>query len=694
MHWARYPFFRITAGLILGILLFNAFIQENIPRYLLLLFSVIISGGYIVTLICFIRSAYKIWHGIFSALSFTLLGFLSAYLSVYPDKPYNPDEITRTTTHYTATIRSKPVATEKTVKYEVLIDQMKHNEVWIKTSDKAILYFLDADIPEFDFGGKVLVKGHPEVLKSRRNPHAFEYSRYLQRKGIYLQHFITNDDYIHVRNAQEYSLKYISMKIGDCLENILSEYIQSERELNMAKAMVLGRREEITMEMEFVYQSTGTSHILAVSGLHVGIVYLVFSSIFRFLKNSRFRWIYYAIPIFAIWSYAFITGLSPSVLRASTMISIILLAELTSRNSNIYNSILVSAFFILLLSPNLLFSVSFQLSYMAVLGIVYMYKMMYRLLYVKSKILNFFWKITVLSLAVQIATFPITIYYFNQFPALFPLANLLAIPTAAVVLVGSMLLLSVSFLDFIPEIIGTGLKVWIYIYNESLVFISKLPFALIDDLYLKPVHVFITILCVLLFVRFWETRKLRVFRYFTYAISVMSLIVLIDHATKSNQSEITFYSIQGRFYYDVFLGKTCFSNIESPNEKAKSEVHFNITPNRKYHLITDVQPINNLTLSRNIGKNQLLIVHNKTILIIREIESLTQELNGMPVDYLVVNKNSIKDLNMLMHYFRFETLILDGTIPNDVFVLTSDDQLKNVPEIHSLAENGAYVIDI
>jgi len=136
------------------------------------------------------------------------------------------------------------------------------------------------------------------------------------------------------------------------------------------------------------------------------------------------------------------------------MITIFLLAEMSSRKSNIYNSILVSAFGLLLFDPNLLFSVSFQLSYSAVFGIIYLYNKIYKLAYFKNSLVNFFWKITVLSISAQIATSPITVYYFHQFPTLFLLTNLIAIPTAAIVIVGSILLLLTSSPGFIPEFIG------------------------------------------------------------------------------------------------------------------------------------------------------------------------------------------------------------------------------------------------
>jgi len=173
----------------------------------------------------------------------------------------------------------------------------------------------------------------------------------------------------------------------------------------------------------------GAMHILCVSGLHVGIIYLVISFFLGFLNNTRFNNILKAILLLlTVWAYAIITGLSPSVQRASLMLSVFIIGNLLNRARDTYNTLAISALILLIIDPYLLFNVGFQLSYAAVIGIVTFHQPIYKLLYFKNTIIDKIWSITVLSFAAQMATFPIATYYFHFFPPWFWLTNLFTFP--------------------------------------------------------------------------------------------------------------------------------------------------------------------------------------------------------------------------------------------------------------------------
>lgn len=695
MKWIEYPFLRITSALIIGILINNSFKYTNISCFYLMLFAVIIFSFYFLLS----WNSKNLWNkklrGGVGLFSFILMGYLSSQLNYDVRKPLlSPDSLSAST-FYTSTIISKPASTAKTIKYKVEIDQVKFQDSWSDVYEEAILYFNKNDTPpDFDYGDKLLIKGHPVYVENQKNPYAFDYALYLQRQGIYLQDYISTEDFMIINENHGSSPYYLSLYIGDYAEKVLSTYISSERELNMAKAMLIGRREEITPEMEYVYESSGTAHILAVSGLHVGIIYLIFSSIFKFLKRRKSNWIYFGINFCAIWSFAFITGLSPSAQRAATMLTFILIAEFTQRKSSIYNTILASAFFILLFFPNLLFSVSFQLSFTAVFGIVYLYKKIYRLIYVKHRFINFFWQITALSLSAQLATFPITIYYFNQFPVLFLFTNLIAIPTAILTIVGGLLLLATSQLGFVPILLGKVLGGWIYFYNEIMVIVSRLTFATLEDLYLKPIYVFLIICCVIFVLQFITTKKLYFFRYFSILLFVLSGLVIVDHYQKSRQQEVIFYHVNNKRYFDIYLGQNCFTNINSNNVEIRKEVNFNITPARNYHLIKNVYDLENLKIVREIGSNTLIHWNNKTILILNELHSLTKKYTHIPIDYLVIGKEMIRDLPEITGLLNIKNLILDSTVSKAAGEKVRHQVNGNDTNIHSIKIDGAYKISI
>ena len=440
MSFQQYPFLRITFTLATGILVGDRILQE--PRGDII--WMLVFGCFVITyfLILKYRSGKfrKILLLVGTSGFFILgIGVVNINRSLLQ---YKIDEKTfGQTEYYTVAIDSKPVSKKNSKRVEATLLSYQSDDSLISCNEKIILYFKDS--VAYDLGDKVLIAGKFNLIQKVKNPYAFDYQQYLARQGVFLDAFVPAGNHKLV-SYSDFSLRYLSIRMGDHLDAIISSSILADREQKFVKAMILGRRDEIDPEMAEAYSLTGTTHILAVSGLHVGIIFFLASFIFRALKRKNTKLLYYILVLCSIWLFAIITGLSPSVKRASIMITIVLIGQFMNRENSVINSLLISAFLLLLLSPNLLFSVSFQLSYAAVFGIVLMYDRIYNLIKVPNFILDFFWKITAISLSVQLLTFPITIYYFHQFPLLFPITNLIAIPTAMFILYWSILLLLVS----------------------------------------------------------------------------------------------------------------------------------------------------------------------------------------------------------------------------------------------------------
>lgn len=692
MKWTSYPFLKITSAFIIGILINESFECNKLSCYFLILIIVIFFLFHTYSLLRYKLYSGNILFGATGFLSFVLLGYISAQASFQNNRPILSADTFCEATFYTAVINSKPASTPKMTKFQVNIEHVKINNRWIPINTGAILYFKNNAGNGFKYGDRLLIKGYPKFLENQKNPHAFDYALYLQRRGIYLNDFISGSDYVLTNENHNASPKYLNLYIGDYFEEILSKNISSDRELNMIKAMLLGRREEITPEMKYVYASSGTAHILAVSGLHIGIIYFIISTLVSFLKKGKLRLIYFGVTLFGIWSFAFITGLSPSVQRASIMISFIIIADLFRRKSSIYNTILASAFFILLYAPNLIFSVSFQLSYAAVFGIIFLYNKIYNLIFVNNRFLRFLWQITVLSLSAQIATFPITIYYFNQFPLMFPLTNLVAIPTAMAAIGGGLLILVSSPLETVSGLLGKLLEGWVFIYNEILIAISSFPIAAVDNLYLKPSYVFMIIFSIIFLSSFLFTKKLNFFRYFSSALVILCISVMADYYLRSQQREIVFYHSNSNIYFDIFLNRNCYSNLISSENQLKSQVNYNISPNRKYHLIENIFDLEKLELVKKIGENILIQWYGKSILVLNKMPNIPENYAGISIDYLVIGKNLVLNISALGKLIKIKNLILDASID----VNTSELIFKKNSgiNIYSISLQGAYKIVI
>ena len=208
------------------------------------------------------------------------------------------------------------------------------------------------------------------------------------------------------------------------------------KQLKVASALLLGYRENLDKELVKSYASAGAMHVLAVSGLHVGILYLLLTRIFSFLKKVKKvkngKFILTILIVSFLWFYAIMTGLSASVMRATTMFSFIVIGnELLNRKTSIYNTLAVSAIILMIINPFIVYQVGFQLSYVAVVGIVYLQPKLNRLFYSRYKLVRGVWAITCVSLAAQIATFPLSLHYFHQFSTYFFISNLIVIPASS-----------------------------------------------------------------------------------------------------------------------------------------------------------------------------------------------------------------------------------------------------------------------
>ncbi|MGK0329613.1 MAG: competence protein ComEC, partial [Polaribacter sp.] len=279
------------------------------------------------------------------------------------------------------------------------------------------------------------------ALNPPLNPHQFDYKLYIAKQGIYQQLFLEKSDYKNV-GFDGFSLIGFSANFRDKIEVALSKYHFQTNELGVINALLLGQRQDISKDLITDYSKAGAIHILAVSGLHVGIILLILSFIFKPVerfKNGKF--IKSILIILTLWMFAFIAGLSPSVVRAVTMFTFLAIGNAFQRKKVTEFSLIASVFFLLLVQPLFLFDVGFQLSYLAVFGIVWIQPKLYKIYAPTYQIENKIWQLITVSIAAQIGVLPLSLYYFHQFPGLFMLSNLIIIPCLGTILIGGIVMI-------------------------------------------------------------------------------------------------------------------------------------------------------------------------------------------------------------------------------------------------------------
>jgi competence protein ComEC len=325
----------------------------------------------------------------------------------------------------------------------------------------------------FGVGLPIQFEGQIRMHQLQLNPNAFQYGDYLKRKNIYGQVWVP-------MHAVKYANKYRvdANYWADQLRNRIS--INLEKSgcdpviSALFKALFMGQQQEIPTSITKEYQYAGVVHILSVSGLHVGFIVIVLQLFFRmFPKNKTAKSIQLLLSLLFLWSFAFVAGLAPSVLRAVTMFSFVGIGNYLNRNTGSLHALIVSAFLILCWTPQAVFDIGFQLSYAALLFIFLLQPSLDKLYQPRAKISKYLWDNCTVSVSAQLGTLPISLFYFHQFPGLFLVANVLLLPLLTLVMgVGIVCLVWLLF-DVLPELLVATLSGIIELMNNLIAWLAS-----------------------------------------------------------------------------------------------------------------------------------------------------------------------------------------------------------------------------
>lgn len=474
----RIPFIRITSLFLVGILL---------SHYIPIDFHAI---GIVLTILLSIL--IFLWHNSkFTAIKAqNILISLGIVLSgiFFSQKG---DENQRLTfdqkDYFLAEICQKPV--EKANSYQSIF--LVQSRLMSKP-EKVIAYFSKEDFDSTIIAGdQLIILGKPQEIKNMGNPYEFDYRSMMQRKGIYHSVYLIPGTY-EKTGIKISRLNYSAEKLRDKLIVLLKETKIEKEELSVVSALTLGYRTELEPETRDYFASTGAMHVLAVSGLHVGLIYLILNFLLSGLTNVKSARLLRPIALITfLWAYAFITGFSPSVQRATVMFTFVIIGNLIQRPINIYNSITASALVLMLHNPNVIFEVGFQLSYLAVFGIVLLQTPFASLLHIENKILKWLWALFTVSMAAQLVTFPLGILYFNQFPNFFWLSNFVVIPGAIAIIWITFGFFVFNPVSAISDLLSKSIQIVTEIMLDILKWISELPHAVSEGIVATEFQVWI-----------------------------------------------------------------------------------------------------------------------------------------------------------------------------------------------------------
>lgn len=689
ISWVPYALVRVTVFFIFGILLYLH--SPALSSDQALAASIILAFIYLFLWSILKRRKFHAFNVLLSSsalFTFFLLGYLGASLQ---DQKNHPGHLLSQgdIQAYRARIADQGQEKRSTHRFLAKVQSVRQHDKWKPA--KGILYlYLSKDMELPAYGDVLLIPGAPQEVAPPQNPGEFDYKRFLGFKNIYHQHFLRGV-ITKLTRDQGNAIIAFGYHLRLWAKDKFTRYLPSERERNIALALVLGVKDGLDNEVKNAYAASGAMHVLAVSGLHVGIIYLLVSFLLGTFQNKKYgRWVFALVSLSVLWTYAMVTGFAPSVLRAVTMFSFIALAKASGRRTNIYNTLAASALVLLVIDPYLVMSVGFQLSYLAVLGIVFLQPKIYAWLAVNNVILDKAWAVTSVSIAAQLATFPLGLFYFNQFPTLFLLTNLVVIPGALVILVGGIALLASSVFPVIAVVVGKLLQWVVWGVNLAVFSIEKLPASHISGIYISSWQLWFITIAVVSLVLYLVYRRLPLFTLLGSSAIALMISTGIQQYRSLSQQSLTFYKINGHTAIDLISQGRSTVWMDSTLAGNTTKVEFHITPN---HLRSSVEDITVYTdFETGVKGLQILVAHNKKIAVLGAIDRSLSFSQKPRVDFIVYGKKCQKDVSWIVSNFEFDLLLIDGSL----YRYKADRVRKEAKELglnfHSLYHNGAYQV--
>ena len=703
--WSQVPFLRLLPSVLCGIL--TAVYVDFIPLEVAGLISVLL----VISLSVFILfrkyfSSYRLrW---ISGMHFYFLLFFFSYLLTLENTstldPLNfQSELKKDAKAFIAYLNEEPIEKARSRKAELVITQIKTGDVWKPCRGKVLSYInRDSLSQKLTYGDLISFSSVPLPTEPPKNPYQFDYKNYLHFHQTDHQVYLASEKWIPLNiNLGNPVLKFAV----EARKKLLSVYRMNNitgQEFAVLSALTLGYVDEIDDETKRAFSASGAMHVLSVSGQHVGIIFAGLTWILFFLNRRGWKKIIQSLLLLLlIWSYVIITGLSPAVLRAGAMITFIIIGKLLQRNTNIFNTIAASAIFLLAFNPFLIMEVGFQLSYLAVSGIVLIQPWVYKQFYVRNWVGDQIWMITSISIAAQLATFPLGLLYYQQFPNYFIFSNLVVIPLSAVIIYGGIALLaSVYIIPFATAAIASSVNWLTWLLNRIVYLVEQLPYSITTGIAFSIFQTWLLYFAIAS-LGFFIVKRSAAWLMISLAVTVCLLIlVLNDYMNISKQKQFVVYDIKGTTALQFTEGRKSILIADSSLLKNESSYIFNISRNINHLGVASLvkeEMEKSGEINSTIGdgiflKNNFIKVGDKKYFIACDSITTLSKLSGkIEFDAVIATKKYVKNISPLLNYFTFSKLIVASSVPEWLSKkLQAQCAEKNI-ECYSLEQNGAFV---
>ncbi len=674
------PFLRFLLPLVIGVVLTHSISVPQILGWILVSFGIL--GVGIFTVIEKLRKSYS-FRALFGVFVFAMcFGFGTVRYNDIESQMYLP--ISKSKIVLKGKVLETPIEKANSYAFAFDVQKIKASDKWQNASGRTIIYLQkDMNVSKLGVGDLLLLNTELQRVRNSGNPHEFDYASYLRTQHILYSAYTDSLSWKQIGTGPEFSVVVLASKWRDHLLSIYRKNGIQNESFDILAALTLGYKTGMDPEIKRAWADAGAMHVLAVSGLHVGIIYMIMSYVLRFL--ARFKYgchLRGILLLLTLWIYALLTGMSPSVMRSATMFSFIVVGEMLKRNGSIYNSLAISAFFLLLIDPFLLFTVGFQFSYLAVVSIVFFQPQFDKLIYIGNPILKKLWQLTTVSLSAQIGTFPLAIYYFHQFPSYFLLSGYVVIVMAGVLIYLSALLLIVSPINMLSESLGWLLRNIVDGMNFLIVKIQGLPGSVLRELSLSQYQLILSYFILFSLISLVSFKRKKA----VFAVVLILICFQLPNTIRTFQvpkKEMLVFNSRGHSIIGFVEGEKGLFLIDDKIISEKSN-----------------QIIQSFVLNENINETSfdtLKAIEIKAIgadvvaIIGKGNNNLEEMLRFIQPDYIIFRSSGLQSIKMVTKEFSNCKMIIDASIyqrDRKKYLLKENEYETNLFDVE---ENGAYI---
>lgn len=684
--WKEAPFLRLVPPFIAGILLQRQTGVTAVAYWSLLAFG---GGGFIFFsyLSSFTRFSYYKWAGL---LVHALMLATGALVSWYNDARHQSGWIGHTDRSSTGLfVTLEEPLHKKAASYKALasVEGLIQHHRFTKAGGKIFLYFSgNRPPPGISYHSRILFCKPLQSINNLGNPACFDYKEYCAYQNIFHQVYLQPGDYALLDDARKNDLAGTLFLWRQRIIHTIRRWV-SARQAGLAEALLIGYKDDLDKDLVQSYANTGVVHIIAISGLHLGLIYWLLVQVFGWIKWRRLQWLKLLLIVGALWTFGLLTGGSPSVMRSALMFTFLAAGRLVNKRGSIHNSLAASALLLLCYNPYWLWDAGFQLSYSAVLSIVLFMRPLYNLVYVKNKLLDAGFKLLATSLAAQILTAPIGIYLFHQFPVNFLLTNLVAVPLSSVVVLAEIGVCVFAGIPWLAKGTGGSVSCMIEWMNSFVIYMEQLPLSMWGGLQISLPQT-VLLYAIIAALSGWLLQKKP--RLLPVALGLLMLFMLLrtsQFRAAARQQKMIVYHVPKHGAIHLVSGRHALLVADSALMANGGLVKTSVEPAMIAYRFTNAVVVHSDGVAI-----QGFYFAGKRILLYRGMTEWEPALKRTKVDLIIVSGGQLPHPEILLQAFDCSQVVLDGSVSARRVEQWKLFCKRSGLACHAVSEKGAFVL--